>query len=148
MANQTEGSGYEAPTRWVADMAITLEPHVHAVQRGRLLCAKALGYTPADALRFGLVGKDCALSAPLPKHLGHAENPFVPRKPLVALVHGTSRADKEWPLDHWVALGRRLNNAGFCVACPMPAPASCRPAGRSPPCWSWRGYCPPLGWMC
>lgn len=118
MANQTEVSGYEAPTRWVADTAITLEPHVHAVQRGRLLCAQALGYTPADALRFGLVGKDCALSAPLPKHVGHAENPFVPRKPLVALVHGTSRADKEWPLDHWVALGRRLNNAGFCVALP------------------------------
>ena len=43
MANQTEGSGYEAPTRWVADTAIALEPHVHAVQRGRLLCAKARG---------------------------------------------------------------------------------------------------------
>ena len=34
MANQTEGSGYEAPTRWVADMAIRLEPHVHAVLHG------------------------------------------------------------------------------------------------------------------
>ena len=31
MANQTEGSSYEAPTRWVADVAIRIEPRVHAV---------------------------------------------------------------------------------------------------------------------
>ncbi len=118
MANQTEGSGYEAPTRWVADTAIRLEPHVHAVQRGRLLCAQALGYTPAEVLRFGLSGQSGGLSAPLPKHLGHIDNPFLPRKPLVALVHGTSRADKEWPLEHWIALGRRLMDAGFGIALP------------------------------
>ncbi|MDH4449226.1 MAG: lipopolysaccharide heptosyltransferase I [Rhodoferax sp.] len=118
MANQTEGSGYEAPTRWVADTAIPLAPHVHAVQRGRLLCAAALGYTPADALRFGLVGQSQGVSPPRPKHWSHTDNPFVPRTPVVALVHGTSRADKEWPLDHWIALGRRLNATGFCVALP------------------------------
>lgn len=118
MANQTEGSGYEAPTRWVADRAIALEPHVHAVERGRLLCAAALGYTPTPTLRFGLVGQAQGLHAPLPKHLGHAQNPFVPRKPLVALVHGTSRTDKEWPLENWIALGARLNNAGFGIALP------------------------------
>ena len=50
MANQTDGSGYEAPTRWVADVAIALEPHVHAVARGRLLAAKVLGYS-ADLLK-------------------------------------------------------------------------------------------------
>jgi heptosyltransferase-1 len=118
MANQTEGSAYEAPTRWVADTAITLEPRVHAVQRGRLLAAQALGYPLPDALCFGLRGQGPGLSAPLPKHLGHLDNPFVPRKPLVALVHGTSRADKEWPLEHWIALGRRLQDAGFGVALP------------------------------
>jgi heptosyltransferase-1 len=31
MANQTEGSSYEAATRWVADVAIRIEPRVHAV---------------------------------------------------------------------------------------------------------------------
>ena len=93
---------------------------MHAVQRSRrLLCAKALGYdSTRKKLRFGLVGQSKALSAPLPKHLGHADNPFVPRKPLVALVHGTSRVDKEWPLEHWIALGRRLNDAGFGVSLP------------------------------
>ena len=35
--------------------------------------------------------------------------------PCIALVHGTSRADKQWPLDHWQALGTRLNTAGYSV---------------------------------
>jgi len=34
------------------------------------------------------------------------------------MVHGTSRVDKEWPLEHWIALGRRLNDAGFGVSLP------------------------------
>lgn len=111
MANQTEGSGYEAPTRWVADEAIALEPHVHAVQRARLLCAAGLGYTLQGPNRFGLVPGDRAVLAPLPA--GHNANSFAPRKPQVALVHGTSRADKQWPLASWVELGRRLNHSGF-----------------------------------
>ena len=54
MANQTDGSSYEAPTRWLADVAIPIEPHVHAVARSRELCARALGYEVPAALRFGL----------------------------------------------------------------------------------------------
>ena len=34
MANRTEGSGYEAPTRWVADVAVPCEWHSHALDRG------------------------------------------------------------------------------------------------------------------
>jgi heptosyltransferase-1 len=37
---------------------------------------------------------------------------------MVALVHGTSRADKQWPLEHWRELSLRLNEAGFGVALP------------------------------
>jgi heptosyltransferase I len=129
MANQTEGSGFEAPARWVADRAFTLEPHVHAVQRARLLCAKALRYeiSPDDLQRAycGLIPGALAV-APV-THIpavaaahGHVTegNPFVPRKPMVALVHGTSRADKEWPLESWIELGQRLNHSGFAVALP------------------------------
>ena len=36
----------------------------------------------------------------------------------VALVHGTSRADKEWPVAHWHALGQRLHAAGYSVVLP------------------------------
>jgi heptosyltransferase-1 len=121
LGNQTEGSGFEAPTRWVADVAVPMEPHVHAVQRGRLLCAAALGYSAAGPEQFGLQPGTLAAKAPDP--LGQAANPFAPRKAWVALVHGTSRADKEWPLAHWVELGQRLNHSGFSVALPHGNPA-------------------------
>ncbi|MES2415770.1 MAG: lipopolysaccharide heptosyltransferase I [Pseudomonadota bacterium] len=101
MANQTEGSGYEAPTRWVADVAIAMEPQIHAVQRSRELAARALTYSLASPPVFGL---KAALAAPGVKSR------------TVALVHGTSRADKEWPPALWVALGRRLQVAGYQVA--------------------------------
>ena len=113
LANQTDGSGYEAPTRWAADVAIRMEPHIHAVQRSRELAAQALGYSLRPAADFGL--KD-AVSVK-----GRAEAaikniaPEVPPNTVV-FVHGTSRLDKEWPLDHWIALGRRLLAAGFPLA--------------------------------
>ncbi len=116
--NQTEGSSFEAPARWVADKPIPMEPHVHAVQRARLLCAAALDYVPAEPVRFGLVPGALELSQPVAAQRGTAANPFAPRRPLVALVHGTSRADKQWPLASWVALGQRLNHSGFAVALP------------------------------
>jgi heptosyltransferase-1 len=123
MANRTEGSSYEAPTRWLADVAIPLAPHVHAVQRARLLCAQALGYVVQGPAEFGLRAGAQAVLQPqaraahkLLANPGAAANPFAPRKPVVALVHGTSRQDKEWPLAHWIALGQRLNHSGFCVA--------------------------------
>jgi heptosyltransferase-1 len=109
MGNQTEGSGYEAPTRWVADVAIRLAPHVHAVERARLLCAAALGYTITTPARFGLRPGTVAAPGTI--------------KPCVALVHGTSRADKQWPEGSWVALGRQLNAAGFSVALAHGTPA-------------------------
>lgn len=104
LANQTEGSGYEAPTRWVADVAIPIEPHSHAVQRGRALCARALGYAVPSAESFGL--------------LAHTASVPVRSRPCVALVHGTSRADKQWPLAHWLELAARLDAAGYDVALP------------------------------
>ncbi|WP_457279933.1 lipopolysaccharide heptosyltransferase I [Polaromonas sp. P5_D5] len=113
LANQTEGSGYEAPTRWMADVAITLPPHIHAVQRSRELAARALGYTLKGAPDFGLkmpaANEGRAQAAP--EKIAPAAS-----KGRVVLVHGTSRADKEWPLDHWITLGRRLHAAGYPVA--------------------------------
>lgn len=112
LANRTEGSGYEAPTRWVADVAIRIEPHVHAVQRSRELCARALGYSVPAQETFGLQ-----------PHQGRGE--IAPEKiaigmlsarPCVALVHGTSRADKQWPIAHWRELAQRLDAAGYDVA--------------------------------
>ena len=106
LANQTEGSGYEAPTRWVADVAIAMEPHIHAMQRGRELCARALGYSLPAVPDFGLK------TAPALMDIAQAA------PETIAFVHGTSRADKQWPMDNWIMLGRQLNAQGYRIALP------------------------------
>ncbi len=108
LANQTEGSSYEVPTRWAADVAIRIEPRVHAVTRSRELCARALGYQMPQALRFGLRAGDCA----------HSGDGGGQPAGCVVLVHGTSRDDKCWPEANWIELGRRLAAQGFTVGLP------------------------------
>jgi heptosyltransferase-1 len=98
MANRTDGASYEAPTRWVADVAIRLEPRVHAVQRARELCAQALGYDVPHTLDAGLRAMASTQSN------------------AVCFVHGTSREDKCWPVANWIALGRKLVAQGYSIA--------------------------------
>ncbi|MCM2297105.1 lipopolysaccharide heptosyltransferase I [Rhodoferax sp.] len=112
LANQTEGSSFEAPARWVAHRAITLPAHCHAVTRSRLLCTQAFDYPLPQALTYGLQAT--------PGRHGAADRPW---QTPVALVHGTSRADKQWPLAHWRALAQRLNDARFGVVLPHGSPA-------------------------
>lgn len=121
LANRTEGSSYEAPTRWLADVAVPVQPRVHAVLRSRLMCAHALGYAfpapghSADEAVFGLLrhtGKGFVAPENVAKELA------TKTRPTVALVHGTSRADKLWPEDHWVQLGQRLLDDGYALALP------------------------------
>jgi heptosyltransferase-1 len=38
--------------------------------------------------------------------------------PVAAFFHATSKDDKKWPLNHWVAVGRELAGRGFRVASP------------------------------
>lgn len=100
LGNQTEGSSYEVPTRWAADVAIRIEPRVHAVDRSRELCARAFGYALESPLRYGLSQGTGGPGAP------------------VALIHGSSREDKCWPETSWVELGRRLIAQGRPVVLP------------------------------
>jgi heptosyltransferase-1 len=116
LANQTEGSSFEAPARWVADATVEVQSHVHAVQRSRILSAAALRYEFSGPARYGLAPGNKAATVPVALHLGQTLNSFEPRKPVVALVHGTSRADKQWSEASWIALGQRLNHSGFSVA--------------------------------
>ena len=107
MANPTDGSGYEAPTRWVADAAIALAPHVHAVQRGRYLAASALGYTLQNVAQYRFHDLP---NTPLGQSIRAQAAPKN-----IAFIHGTSRLDKAWPLAHWLDLGRRLIASGCQV---------------------------------
>jgi heptosyltransferase-1 len=100
LANRTEGASYEAPTRWLADVAVRIEPHVHAVTRSREMCARVFGYALAEPLRFGLAARPQSASG------------------AIAFVHGTSRADKCWPEENWVALGRRIVAGGATIVLP------------------------------
>lgn len=115
MGNRTLGSSYEAPTRWVADSVVMLPPEIHAVQRSRLLCARGLGYPIPAELSFGLAGQVGVLQEDLDVGVN-----IVPptSRPTVALVHGSSREDKQWPLKHWLDLGQRLIEQGYTLALP------------------------------
>ncbi|MBI4290790.1 MAG: lipopolysaccharide heptosyltransferase I [Betaproteobacteria bacterium] len=79
-----------------------VEHHVprnqHAVLRNRALVASALGYR-ADA------PAGCGITAPRASSA-----------PYAVLLHSTSRADKLWPEEHWVALAREMEGRGLrCV---------------------------------
>ena len=102
MANRTEGSGYEAPTRWVADVLINCPWHSHAVNRARHVCAQAMGYVPCDHTHNSL------------RCTAHSE--VLART--VALVHGSSRVEKAWPLAHWQEVAQALQAQGFQIALP------------------------------
>lgn len=125
MANQTAGSSYEAPTRWVAHEAIPMEREIHAVPRARVLCARALDYPVRRKVAYGLAGQPGPLQADLEVGVN-----IVPpsTRPCVALVHGSSRADKLWPLAHWLELGARLNAQGYTLALPHGSDAEEREA--------------------
>jgi heptosyltransferase I len=104
MANRTDGSGFEAPTRWLADCAIALPARIHAVDRGRMLCAAALHY-------------------PIPKYTDYSFNvsviPSYAATKSIVFIHGSSRDDKGWPLAHWVALGQHFVRQGIGIVLPQ-----------------------------
>lgn len=72
---------------------------LHAVERCRRLVAHHVGYAyPGDAPSFGIVAPAGGWRAPLPS---------------AALIPCASRAEKLWPEDDWIAIGRRLQRAGL-----------------------------------
>lgn len=103
LANQTEGSSFEAPARWLVNHAIRIEPHIHALDRSREIAAQALGYRVKSVPHFGL-----RVTTPTPS----------PSARTVVFAHGSSRDDKLWPETSWVELGRRVTDHGWCIALP------------------------------
>jgi heptosyltransferase-1 len=76
---------------------------LHAVERNRLLAAQALGYEPK--------------SMPLDYGIKPPAGTSFPTA-YVALVHATSRTDKLWPEEAWIALGQLFHKAGFVCRLP------------------------------
>jgi heptosyltransferase-1 len=99
LANGSEGSGYEAISRVFHTDSVALDPRTHAVARGRLVAAKALGYSiDKVAPDFGLPGPEAQSSRPI----------WMPVGDYAVFFHGTARAAKKWPSAHWIEVGKAL----------------------------------------
>jgi heptosyltransferase I len=107
LANGTEGSGYEGASRIFHTMSVPVGRHTHAVLRGRLVAAAALGYSIDHPADFSLRAPDMAQ---LPA--------WVPAEPYAAFFHATARPSKQWSPERWVAVSRLLAARGLCVLLP------------------------------
>jgi heptosyltransferase-1 len=85
------------------DIRHRVEWRCHAIPRNRMLTGRALGYEPAPQIEFGL---DRAAIA------------GEPRNAYAMLIHGTARADKEWPQLDWLTVARALNDRGLEAVVP------------------------------
>lgn len=94
-----------------ADRAIAVDRNLHAIDRNRRLAGLALGYTPD----FSHV--DYGISAP------KVQFEWLPDQAYAVLLHATSRTDKEWPENAWLALAAHLDQMGFCCVLPWGSPA-------------------------
>jgi heptosyltransferase I len=88
------------------DVRHQVEWRCHAIPRNRMLTGRALGYEPAPQIDFGL---DRAAVA------GAGRNAYA------VLIHGTARADKEWPQSNWLAAARAITDRGLEVVLPWGA---------------------------
>jgi heptosyltransferase I len=77
---------------------------LHAIERNRRLAAAALGYTLDEPATY-------ALNLP-------SAPPIAPTAPYCVFVHGSSRDDKLWPEEHWIAIGRELATRGLKIVLP------------------------------
>ncbi|TXG94836.1 MAG: lipopolysaccharide heptosyltransferase I [Rhodocyclaceae bacterium] len=99
------------------DRHASVSRQLHAVVRNRELAAKALGYTLSGDPDYGI-------AAPA------ARFDWLPSRPSLVFLTATSRDDKLWPEDHWVALGEKLAAEGFLAVLPAGNPVERQRAAR------------------
>lgn len=105
LANGTEGSGYEGISRIFHDLSIPVERRTHAVQRGRIVAAAALGYTVNTPASFGLQKLDL-------------QPDWMPSTPYIVFFHGTAGESKKWPRANWVDCAGDLRITGWPILLP------------------------------
>ncbi|MEJ7805023.1 MAG: lipopolysaccharide heptosyltransferase I [Telluria sp.] len=110
LANGSEGSGYEAISRIFHTRSIALDARTHAVARGRMVAAAALGYSADSAPDFGLPGLDTGVR---PDWMGQEE--------YAVFFHGTARNAKKWAAANWIAAGQALAPMPVLLAWGSPA---------------------------
>lgn len=110
LANGSEGSGYEGISRIFHTKSIPLDPRTHAVARGRMVAAQALGYRLDAAPDFGLPGPDAAWRPS-----------WMPQEAYAVFFHGTARDAKKWATANWIETGRALAPMPVLLAWGSPA---------------------------
>jgi heptosyltransferase-1 len=98
-------SAREPLASWLYDRTFSIAKDLHAVERNRRLAAAVLGYSVSGAPDYGIRIPDITLS-------------WLPDSPYVVLLHATSRDDKLWDEQNWIALGRHLQQAGLVAVLP------------------------------
>jgi len=83
------------------DVRHAVSRDLHAVVRNRTLAGLALDYQPAATIDYGLRSTAAVSGAPY-----------------AVLLHGTSRARKEWRESDWIGLGQGLRRQGLRVVLP------------------------------
>jgi heptosyltransferase-1 len=113
MANGTEDSGYEGASRIFHSRSIPVALRTHAVERGRVVAAAAIGYAIDSPPDFGLPAP--ALDA------DPAQRPaWMPAGDYAVFFHGTARDAKKWAPANWIALGQAL--APLAILLPWGSP--------------------------
>lgn len=101
-------SAREPLAAWVYQRTVAVPWDLHAIERNRRLLAAALNYRHEGLpLDYGLI----AMRAQLPRQ---SDLP----QPYVVGLHGTSRPQKEWPLNHWLQLARWLDAQSVSLLLP------------------------------
>ncbi len=91
------GSVREALASSLYDVRHQVSRDKHAIERNRELTALALGYTASGEIDYGL----------------RPASQAAPRRRYALLLHGSARAEKEWPEERWVSVGRALAQDGL-----------------------------------
>jgi heptosyltransferase I len=99
------GSAREPLASLLYDRTYTVAKNLHAVERNRQLAGLALGYSPQGTPDYGIRTPDLLL-------------PWLPAEPYVVLLHATSRDDKLWDEQNWIALGKHLHQSGMRALLP------------------------------
>jgi heptosyltransferase I len=85
------------------DVRHKVDRGLHAIKRNRLLTGMALGYTPDEAMDFGLDRARAATAS---------------NERYAVLLHSTARPEKEWSVERWIALGSALEMRGYDIVLP------------------------------
>ncbi len=87
------------------DQGLAVPRGLHAIERNRRLVGAVFGYAPEGPPDYGLARPALAPG-------------WAPSGPYVVALHASSRRDKRWPAERWVALAGRLHEAGIATVYP------------------------------